>query len=54
MLVISIPVIILYLYAEYTRKRKPEFYLKLHGIKIILSIFTGFIAWGILRNILNI
>lgn len=51
MLVISIPVIVLYLYAEYIRKRSPEFYSKLHKVRIILSIFICFVTWGILRNI---
>lgn len=54
LLVISIPVIILYLYAEINRNRKAGLYSHMHSQFIIWCIFVIVITWWILRNILDI
>ena len=53
LLVISLPFILLLLYAEIKRKSKPSFYIKLHRPAIIITIFITIIIWWVLRNLFN-
>lgn len=54
LLVLSIPAVILYLYSEATRKKKPELYSTLHKTTVIWCILAAVILWWILRNVLNL
>lgn len=54
LLVLSLPVIILLLYAEIMREKKPDLYGKIHRPVYIWIYFTIVIMWGICRNIFNL
>jgi hypothetical protein len=51
MMVAFIPLIIVLLYAEFQRTRKPKLYLLVNSNVIVWTIFTIVIGWWILRNI---
>lgn len=53
LLVISLPLIAILLYAEYRRKEKPQLYATLHKPIFIGSYSIVLITWWILRNIFN-
>lgn len=53
LLVISLPIIAILLYAELNRKKRPAFYIKIHNPKYIWSYFTIVILWFLLRNIFH-
>jgi hypothetical protein len=53
-LVISIPIIVLLLYAEFYRKKRPHLYLILQNRYFIWSFFLITIMWWITRNILGL
>lgn len=54
LLVISIPIVVLLLYAEINRKKYSDFYFRLHNIKYIWVYFTIVILWFISRNIFQL
>ena len=51
MMVASVPLLALYVYAEIVRKSKPRFYNKVNSTPIILTIFVLVVLWWILRNV---
>lgn len=53
LLVVSIPAVMVYLYAEINRKRKPALYATLHKGIVIWSIFAIVVIWWIARNLFN-
>lgn len=54
LLVASLPVIAILVYAEIVKNKKPILYIKLHKAKYIWTIFWFVIGWWIIRNILDI
>lgn len=54
LLVLSLPVIVILLLAEYHRCRKPTLYLKVHNHIYMWGYLTITILWWITRNIFNI
>ena len=54
LLVAFLPVIIVLIYAEIMKVKKPTLYVKLHKAKYIWAIFMTTISWWIVRNIFNI
>lgn len=54
MLVMMLPVVGIYVYSEIRRTKNPEQYAKLNKVTYIWIIFTLFILWWILRNILDL
>jgi hypothetical protein len=53
LLVVSVPVLPVYLYAEFTRTKHVRLYRCLNSPKVIIAIFVAVIAWWVLRNIFN-
>lgn len=53
LLVFSLPIVTLLLYAELNRKRHPAFYAAVHRPKYIWTYFGIVICWWIARNIWN-
>lgn len=53
-LVCSIPLVVLLIVAEFLRKKKPKFYMKVNSQKFIIGYFLCVIVWWILRNILGV
>lgn len=51
LLVTSLPLIAILIYAELRREKHPHLYIKLHNTKFIWSYFAIVIAWWIGRNI---
>lgn len=51
LLVSSLPLVILLLYAEFNREKKPKLYAMLHNPILIWGYFVIVIAWWIGRNI---
>ena len=54
LLVFSLPIIVLLIYAELNREKKYKLYAKLHQTKYILSYLFIIIIWWISRNIFNL
>lgn len=54
LLVVSLPLIAVLFYAEAFRKRKPDFYAKVHKPAFIWGCFIVVTAWGVLRNVFGI
>lgn len=53
LLVAFLPVIVVLIYAEVMKKKKPALYVKLHKAKYIWIIFGVVIGWWIIRNVFN-
>ena len=53
-LVIGLPLIVLYAFADFTRKSLPRFYGLLNGKFMLSAVFVLTIGWWIGRNILGI
>ena len=53
-LVISLPFLIFFLWLEFSRKKYPELYSKVHSQFIIILIASLLFFWLILRNLLSI
>lgn len=53
MLIISIPVLAVLLYAEWYRKKRSQFYTKIYAKHIVITIGILIVAWWIFRNIFN-
>jgi len=51
LLVVSLPLIIILIYAELKREKSPHLYIRLHNTTFIWSYFVIVIAWWISRNI---
>lgn len=51
LLPVSIPLLLLYGYAELVRTRKPRFYNRVNSITAILAVLIVVIVWWIVRNI---
>ena len=54
LLVLSLPLIALLGYAEINRKRKPDFYRRIHRPAFILTYLAIVIVWTIARNLYDI
>lgn len=54
LLVASLPVIAILVYAEIVKNKKPTLYINLHKARYIWTIFWFVIGWWIIRNILNV
>ena len=54
LLVVSLPIIALLLYAELNRKKRPVLYFKIHNAKYIWSYFIIVVFWFITRNIFHL
>lgn len=54
LMVLSLPAIILLLYAESYREKRRKLYIRLHQEKNTLAILVIIIVWWIVRNILNL
>lgn len=54
LLVFSLPIIAILIYAELYREKKYKFYIRLHRTKYILFYLYIVIGWWISRNILNL
>lgn len=50
-MVASLPLLIIYGYAEAMRKRKPSFYVRVNSPAIIMTIFVLVVLWWVLRNV---
>ncbi|MGL4993401.1 MAG: DUF2752 domain-containing protein [Bacteroidales bacterium] len=53
-LVISIPIILVLIWAEINRLRLPNLYAKIHNSKIIIGYLVITILWGVFRNIYSL
>ncbi len=53
MMVLSLPIIFLLLYAEAFRRQKPAFYSRIHRSTYIWIYFAVVIAWSVARNIFD-
>ena len=51
LLPVSIPLLLLYGYAELVRTRKPRFYNRVNSVTAILAVLIVVIVWWIVRNI---
>ena len=51
LLPVSIPLLLLYGYAELVRTRKPRFYNRVNSVTAILAVLVVVIVWWIVRNI---
>ena len=51
LLPVSIPLLLLYGYAEVVRTRKPRFYNRVNSVTAILAVLIVVIVWWIVRNI---
>lgn len=51
MMVVSLPVLAVYTFAEFTRSRFPRFYCAVNKPAFIWGIFIAVIAWWLSRNI---
>lgn len=51
LLPVSIPLLLLYGYAELVRTRKPRFYNRVNSVTAILAVLIVVIVWWIIRNI---
>ena len=51
LLPVSIPLLLLYGYAELVRTRKPRFYNRVNSVSAILAVLIVVIVWWIVRNI---
>ena len=51
LLPVSIPLLLLYGYAELVRTRKPRFYNRVNIVTAILAVLVVVIVWWIVRNI---
>lgn len=51
LLPVSIPLLLLYGYAEVVRTRKPRFYNRVNSVSAILAVLIVVIVWWIVRNI---
>ncbi len=51
LLPVSIPLLLLYGYAELVRTRKPRFYDRVNSVTAILAVLIVVIVWWIVRNI---
>ncbi|MGN1245026.1 MAG: DUF2752 domain-containing protein [Muribaculaceae bacterium] len=51
LLPVSIPLLLLYGYAELVRTRRPHFYSRVNSVAAILAVLIVVILWWILRNI---
>ncbi len=51
LLVLSLPLVALLIYAEINREKKPNFYTRLHNPILIWGYFAIVVAWWIGRNI---
>ena len=54
LLVLSLPIIIILMYAEIMRNKKTSLYIKLHKAKNIWTIFGMVICWWVVRNIIDV
>ena len=54
LLVASLPVIAILVYAETVKIKKPTLYIKLHKARYVWTILGFVIVWWIIRNILDI
>ncbi len=54
LLVSSIPIIVILIYAEMIRTKKPQLYRKIHRPMFIWIYFGVVVAWGIGRNVFGI
>lgn len=54
LLVLSLPIIAILLYAEAVRKSRPGFYMKLHNTTFMWGYVVVAISWCIYRNIFNV
>lgn len=54
LLVSSIPIIVILIYAEMIRTKKPQLYSKIHRPRFIWIYFGVVVAWGIGRNVFGI
>lgn len=52
-LLVSIPIILLYAFAEFTRKRFHSLYLFLNSRGVLIGLIVVAFAWWILRNVLD-
>ncbi|NMA74661.1 MAG: DUF2752 domain-containing protein [Bacteroidales bacterium] len=54
LLVLTIPLVLLLVYAEAVRTKKSDFYIKVHSLKLIVGYFVLVLLWGVFRNIFGL
>lgn len=54
LLVLTIPLVLLLVYAEIVRTKKRSFYIKIHSLKLIVGYFVVVLLWGVLRNVFGL
>ena len=54
LLVVSLPLVAVLIYAEIIREKKPGFYAKVHKPAFIWGCFIAIIAWGAFRNVFGL
>lgn len=54
LLVLSLPIVLLLIYSEINRKRKPRFYMFVHNAKGIWIYLAMVIVWWVVRNVFEL
>ena len=54
LLVFSLPIVVVLIFAEIRRTKNPLFYFKLHNVIFIWSYFAIVVAWWIGRNLFGV
>ncbi len=54
LLVLTIPLVLLLVYAEAVRTKKSDFYIKVHSLKLIVGYFVLVLLWGVFRNVFGL